>query len=174
MAQCFLLSKLLGQPPVATPWPATCCYTLASHLLLHLGQPPVATPWPATCCYTLASHLLLHLGQPPVATPSHRDTLLHVKEVQIEYLIFFDIVILNSDFNSASSTPVCTMFKGDRSAEAVWEHFVKLESNGKTVANVIECWFITPSAVTVTVLCYNYTTTGIRNNKYKEQFDQVQ
>ena len=40
---------------------------------------------------------------------------------------------------------------------------------------MIECWFITPSAVTVTVLCYNYITMDIRNNKYmyKEQFDQV-
>ena len=37
-------------------------HCLASHLLLHLGQPPVATPWPATCCYTflkiyLSSHV---------------------------------------------------------------------------------------------------------------------
>ena len=112
-----------------------------------LGQPPVATPWPATCCYTLASHLLLHLGQPPVATPSHRDTLLHVKEGQIDYPLFLDIVILNSDFNSASSTPACAVFKGGRPAKAMWEHFVKAKSNGKTVArckfcghpNVIEC-----------------------------------
>ena len=37
--------------------------------------------------------------------------------------------------------------------------------------NVIECWLITPSAVTVIVLCYNYTTMDIRNNKYKEQFN---
>ena len=63
--------------------------------------------------------------------------------------IFLDIVILNSDFNSASSTPACTMFKGSRPAKAVWEHFVKLESNGKLIdassvvtrchPNVIQC-----------------------------------
>ena len=70
------------------------------------------------------------------------------------------------------------MLKGGRPAKAVLEHFVKVESNGKqfldassvvTICHptVIECWFITPSAVTVKVLCYNYTTMDIRNNKYK-------
>ena len=73
------------------------------------------------------------LGQPPVATSSHRDTLLHVKEVHIDYPHFLDIVILKSDFNSASSTHACTVFKGGRTNKAVWEHFVKLESNEKTV-----------------------------------------
>ena len=64
---------------------------------------------------------------------------------------------MNSDFNSASSTPAYSMFKGGRPAKTVWEHFVKVESNGKKLLdassvvtrchpNVIECWFITPSA----------------------------
>ena len=62
-----------------------------------------------------------------------------MKEVQIDYLLFLDIVILNSDFNSASSTPACTMFKCGRPAKAVWEHFVKVKSNGKTVARCKFC-----------------------------------
>ena len=156
---CYTLASHLllhlGQPPVVTPWPATCCYTLASHLLLHLGQPPVVTPWPATCCYTLASHLLLHLGQPPVVTPwpatccytlaSHlllhlHIEMLHVKEVQTDYPHFLDFVILNSDFNTASSTPACTVFKGGRPAKAVWEHFVKVESTGKNSCSTQVLW----------------------------------
>ena len=56
-----------------------------------------------------------------------------MKEIQIDYPHILDIVILNSDFNIASSTSECTMFKGGRPAKAVWEHFVKVESNGKTV-----------------------------------------
>ena len=69
---------------------------------------------------------------------SNRDTLLHVKEVQIDYPIFLDL-ILNSDFNSASSIPECIMFKGETPAKAVWEHFDKVESNGKTVARCKFC-----------------------------------
>ena len=80
------------------------------------------------------------LGQQLVATPLHRDTLLHVKEVQIDYPHYFlDIVILNSDFNNASSTPACTMLMDGSPAKAVWEHFVKVERNGKTVARCKFC-----------------------------------
>ena len=125
------------------------------------------------------------LGQPPVAIPSHRDTLLHVKEAQIAYPPFLDIVILNSDFNNASSTPACSMVKSGRPAKAVWEHFVKVKTNGKTVARFKFCGHqMSPKCNRMLVhhtkcsnndsVCYNYTTMDIRNNKYKEQFDQVQ
>ena len=58
-----------------------------------------------------------------------------MKEVQIDYPLFLDIVILIS----ASNTPACSMFNGGRPAKAVWEHFVKVESNGKTVARCKFC-----------------------------------
>ena len=120
------------------------------------------------------------LGQSPVATPSHRDTLLHVKEVQTDYPHFLDIVILNSEFNSASAPclRVADQLRLCRNILLKWKVMEKQLLYASSVVtrfhpNVIKCWLITPSAVTVVILCYNYTTMDIRNNKYKEQFDQV-
>ena len=43
------------------------------------------------------------------------------------------------DFSSASSIPACMMFMGGRPAKAAWEHFVRVESYGKTVARCKLC-----------------------------------